>query len=49
MSTLTLAPAAPPSSDERSGVHLGWWRNGVIYQVYVRSFQGSWLLLEEMS
>ena len=49
MSTMTLAPAAAPSSVERSGGNLGWWRNGVIWQVYVRSFQDSWFLPEEMS
>ena len=49
MSTMTLAPAAAPSSVERSGGNLGWWRNGVIEQVYVRSFQDSWFLPEEMS
>jgi hypothetical protein len=29
MSTLTLAPAVSPGSDERSRGSRGWWRNGV--------------------
>ena len=41
MSTLTLAPAVSPGSDERSRGTHGWWGNGVIYQVYVRNFQDS--------
>jgi alpha-glucosidase len=41
MSTFSPAAAAPPRSCDRLGGHLGWWRNGVIYQVYVRSFQDS--------
>ena len=40
MSTLTTKAVAPSRSG-RSGDILGWWRNGVINQVYVRSFQDS--------
>lgn len=33
MSTLPLAPAVSPGSDERSRGNRGWWRNGVTHQV----------------
>lgn len=39
MSTFAAAAATPPSSGDRSGGHLGWWWNGVIHQVHVRSLQ----------
>lgn len=41
MSTLTAEAEAAAASgrSRRSGDMLGWWWNGVIYQVYVRSFQ----------
>lgn len=41
MSTTPSPPAVSPGSRDRSGDNRGWWRNGVIYQVYVRSFQDS--------
>ncbi|MEO5665418.1 MAG: hypothetical protein ABIR39_19295 [Nocardioides sp.] len=39
MSTFAAAAAPPPSSCDRSGGHFDWWRNGVIHQVHVSSFQ----------
>ncbi|MEO7351619.1 MAG: alpha-amylase family glycosyl hydrolase [Marmoricola sp.] len=41
MIILSAAPTATPSRCGRPGGNPGWWRNGVFYQIYVRSFQDS--------
>ena len=38
---MSATPVANPVNCAPSRDTLGWWRNGVIYQVYVRSFQDS--------
>src|SRR6267378_4071311 len=36
--TLPASDAAPSAAAATSGVPEGWWRDAVIYQVYIRSF-----------
>ena len=42
---MSSEPTHRPRPDGRPGDRLGWWRNGVIHQVYVREFAWSRLLL----
>lgn len=38
---MSAEPIALPGLGHQSGDSRGWWRNGVVHQVCVRSFQGS--------